>query len=479
MNETQLIQTIILNGNDYERSFAQSIYKILNINNLGVLTEKQKAYWEKLKAKYDSKPEIQAKIADDDFSPMVFNDKAKEKMQREAYAKWEQNNCRGTITAATGSGKSQIGIMAIRKHFTGSNRIVIVVPQIAIMNQWVSEILAQLGNWCADGKTPTSAKIGRLGGGFTEEKPIMVCVVNSLWQIPQLKADLVIWDEMHHYGAELSFDLFQKAIAQKVLGLTATIEREDEMHTALANIAPVVYNYTQEKAIDAGVLVGFELINVPVSLTPDERIKLDGCDSVVKEYMPYFNNDYNYAIETLTDSRESGETKKMASYLLQAIGVRKQILMHAFNKIGKTVEIVVAEGIPKTIIFCGFIDTVNDLSDAFKVKGYDVAKYHSGMKSKEKAEMLQGFRDDKYKVMISAKCLDEGVNIPNAELAIIVGGSKVERQMIQRLGRVLRTAPGKTSAKVYQLYIPHTQDQSWLVKRSKELSKAASNVRWL
>ena len=71
----------------------------------------------------------------------------------------------------------------------------------------------------------------------------------------------------------------------------------------------------------------------------------------------------------------------------------------------------------------------------------------------------------------------EGVDVPDCELGIILGGTKIKRQMIQRLGRILRNRPGKM-ARMYQVYIDGTKDLEWLNKRSTELANAAAKVTW-
>ena len=81
--------------------------------------------------------------------------------------------------------------------------------------------------------------------------------------------------------------------------------------------------------------------------------------------------------------------------------------------------------------------------------------------------------------MIAVKALGEGTNVPNCEIAIICAGSGVKRQMIQRLGRILRIHKGKSKAKVYQLYVNDTVDFRWLEKRNSMISKNANLIRWI
>ena len=155
--------------------------------------------------------------------------------------------------------------------------------------------------------------------------------------------------------------------------------------------------------------------------------------------------------------------------------------MKSVSKIKAAPKIIVEEmtesNIPKTLVFCEYIKMADDVAEEMKKFGFPTGTYHSGMKQKEREQMLQDFKDNKLRVMVTAKCLDEGVDVPDCELGIILGGTKVKRQMVQRLGRILRYRPGKR-ARMYQIYIEGTIDVLWLKKRSAELQKAAAKVTW-
>ena len=119
------------------------------------------------------------------------------------------------------------------------------------------------------------------------------------------------------------------------------------------------------------------------------------------------------------------------------------------------------------------------MSKILKDKEIPHVTYHSKLKKIEKNQMLEKFKNGSANIMLSVKSLDEGTNIPDCSVAIVMAGSSVKRQTIQRLGRILRTSEGKELASIYQLYIPGTKDYDWFITRNKEITTSAKNVRWV
>ena len=98
-------------------------------------------------------------------------------------------------------------------------------------------------------------------------------------------------------------------------------------------------------------------------------------------------------------------------------------------------------------------------------KEISVGIYHSKMSLKERTAMLSEFKDNIYKVIVCVKALDEGIDIPELEMAIITAGTSVKRQQIQRIGRVLRKNDDKPS-KIYQIYVKDTKEVDWVNSRN-------------
>jgi superfamily II DNA or RNA helicase len=448
--ELEFIKVVQAKGNDWEKTFSASMEQLfLNGWSMSV---KQLDCWKRLESKYKPKPEVKPlEACQHDFSPITFENKDKEAVQRLAYAAWEQAACKGSLEIATGVGKTYIGLMAMQQH-TGS--ILIVCPKIDLMMQWKSEIESIFPQ--------ISDQIGLVGNGYGQyDQKVVIAVVNSI-RDKQLKFGLLIMDEMHRYGSEENFQFLQTGEFEKILGLTATTYRQDGAHKELFEYAPLVYKYSQSQAIKGGLLTPFKMINTPVLLTEKETDGYNEASEHIKQHFGMFNNDFDLVQRSVMSG---GVMATFAAGLLKAFGRRRTIVLNAASKVTKAAEIITADKEKKTLVFCEYIKTADALVKELKQQGLQAAKYHSHMKQEERRQMLEDFRSGKYNVMISVKSLDEGTNIPDCDQAIVLAGTGVKRQMIQRLGRILRLSPGKEVALVYQLYVPGTKDEDWLNRR--------------
>lgn len=462
--ELAQIETIQKLGTDWEKKFSESIKDIL-LNGWNI-SQKQQFWWDKIREKHHC-PEDMIPITEEtiDFAPLIFKDKRKEAVQRQVFAKWQQYGCKGTAEIATGIGKTMIGLMAMQQN--PGAKVIIVVPKIDLQEQWIKEM---------DALHIPEHFIGKVGNGFHEfDKQIVVAVVNSI-RDKTLKADLLICDEFHRYGSIENFAFISNGQFGKILGLSATMKRQDNAQNLLYKYAPVIFTFSQKEAIDAGLLTGFELTNMKVSLTAVERDKYLNNNKFIEDNFPTFDKKFENVQSAIYGGSVRGQ---IAIDLMKAFGTRKAIVANAVNKITEACKIITEEGVPKTLVFCELIKTADAIVKGLKSQGIAAAKYHSKMKGDEKEQMLDDFKDDgRYQVMVAVRSLDEGTNIPDCEMAIFVAGSSVPRQMMQRLGRILRVSEGKDIAKVYQLYIPDTQDEKWMESRHKELIQNAEKVVW-
>jgi superfamily II DNA or RNA helicase len=399
-----------------------------------------------------------------DFSPLVFQDKNKERVQREAYAVWMSKNQKGTLELATGVGKTMIGLMAIQQN--PAAKVYIVVPKIDLQKQWIDAITEF-------GLFPSSA-IGRVGDGYCEmDKQIVVAVVNSI-RDKYLTADLLIIDEMHRYGSSENFQFLKNGIFKGIMGLTATTFRQDGMHKKIFEHAPLIFDFNQSSAIKQGLLSEYTVENIAVDMTNSENDEYSRVQNFIRNNFHIFRNNFD---EVKAALGSGGVRSMIAADMMRMFGKRRHIVLHAANKVLAAVDIIDTHRY-KTLVFCEYIKTADRIITALKYKNIPAAKYHSKMSRDIQQQMLEDFKTGKYQVMVAVRSLDEGTNIPDCEAAIIVGGSSVERQMIQRLGRVLRKHDLKKEPIIYQLYIPSTKDQDWLDSRMDILNKGAKQIKW-
>jgi superfamily II DNA or RNA helicase len=444
----------------WEKGFANSMEKCFEAG--WDLSLKQRIHWRKLQKKYFPevmKKEVQTKL---DFSPIVFLNKEKEKIQREAYQEWAEADFAGSLEIATGVGKTLIGLMAIQRELDA--KWWIIVPKIDLQKQWIEEIKTHL--------KIGDNMIGRVGNGYNEhDKPIVVAIINSV-RDRYLEGNLIM-DEAHRYGSEENIRFLQAGKFKKILALTATSYRQDGMHKELFNYAPLIFSFNQKEAINKNILSKFELINMKISLTNEEEFKYRNMENFIEQHFPTFDNDFNSVSSSI---RLEGEYGSIACDLMRTFTQRRNLLLNAESRITETLKIITENQKSKILVFCEYIKTADKIAEVLKMLNIPSVKYHSGMKDDEKSELLEKFRNNEMRIMVTVKSLDEGTNIPDCDMAIITAGTSVKRQMVQRLGRILRKSENKEIAKVYHLYIPNSQDEKWMKSRLNELAKNANNV---
>ncbi|MFA5132987.1 MAG: DEAD/DEAH box helicase [Candidatus Paceibacterota bacterium] len=379
--------------------------------------------------------------------------------QADAYAKWEAAHFSATIEAGTGSGKTYLGLMV--RHQFPTKKLLVVVPTIHLMYQWDKEFKGAF----------EGLSIGMVGEGFHNfEEDITIAVVNSIREEDLKVFEIVILDEAHRYMSIVNRLFLERHKFPILMALTATMEREDGLHKSFLANYPCVYKISQKDCIDAGWLCKYSVVNLPCPLLPAEQEAYDSAHGFVRANW----HRYQTMAGVMAGMRQGEGT---AFNLMKAISTRRSVLLNSATKIVYTANLIVKEPNVKTIVFGEYKNAAEKLYKILQKYNIPCAIYHSGMGMKKRQDMLEQFKDDKFKVMISVKALDEGLNVPAVERAIIMGGSKVERQMTQRLGRVLRGQENK-KALVIQLYIPDTKDEDWTKARTKPFEGAAEKIVW-
>src|ERR671930_1364096 len=348
--------------------------------------------------------------------------------QQKALDNWIKAGKRGCVVLPTGSGKTVIGIKAIEMVNSSS---IIIVPTIDLMDQWISILSKYL----------TSVKIGNLGGGSDDIQAITVSTYDSAYiRASSLgnKFALIIFDELHHLAAPGYRSIAEQFASPFRLGLTATIEREDEMHKEFPRLVGgggIVFEAQSSDLAKAKHLASYEIERRQVDMLPEE----------LEQYKKDFSTYQTYLIRLgLKMNRPSAFRKLImmsarSPIARQAVLARNKAMDIALNSKSKIEELkqILSDnkGI-KTIIFTQHNKLVYDISDRFLIPfiTYKSSKI-------ERQDTLQGFRDGRYSAIITSKVLDEGVDVPDAELGIILSGTGSSREFIQRLGRVLRPKP--------------------------------------
>jgi len=385
--------------------------------------------------------------------------------QEVAVQQWFAAGNRGIIKVVTGAGKTMLALAAAERlqHAHSNLRIAIVVPTIVLLEQWREEIISR-------SNLPISA-IGILGGGgddqFDAGHRVLICVLNSASrklpeQIRKLNLGdclLLIVDECHRAGATEMQKLFDVPRAF-TLGLSATPERDDEQDveedgTHLRSqlgadqsvlereIGPVVYEMTYAQAIEQGVLAPFKIEHYALSLSGAERSKYTAISQEITDLRRELEFGSRRGLALIRWCRSpSGSKNPRARRLIGLVSERKQLLYRSEQRF-EVVDRLIRDAIStdtnsRIIIFHESIAEVMALFDRLRRLGYAVVAEHSEFSDRIRAEAISLFRQGVAQIIVSAKSLIEGFNVPSADIGIIVAASSSVRQRIQTLGRLLR-----------------------------------------
>ncbi len=335
--------------------------------------------------------------------------------QREAVDAWERRSMFGTVVLPTGAGKTYVGLEAIRR---ASIPTLVCVVTEELAKQWVELIDKKLG-----------VKAGIFTGKRKDIRPITVGIYNSVARhIDKLydKFGLIIFDEVHHVPAQTFKVVALQAKARKRLGLSATPDRADgNEHLIFLTSGDVVYKMSYMELMERGFLAPLRHHIIYVTLTEDEKRKLARELALAK-----------------------GEEERKA--------IERRYALQASEKVQRILEIVSKERDRKIIIFTEYLDQAESIYKALKEAGFRVALLTG--KTKNRYEIFESFRRGEVNVIVTTRVLDEGVDVPDADVAIIASGTGSKRQMAQRVGRVLRWSPNKV-ADVYEIVTKGTIEE--------------------
>lgn len=396
--------------------------------------------------------------------------------QAAALNAWRSAGKRGVLEHATGSGKTYTAITAVKEHVESGNPALVLVPSRLLLEQWAEELKVEIpdlallvaGSGHSKWKQP-----GRLRAMTDPSNVGMKRLILATMQTAATAdfADkvrggshlMVVADEVHQSGSSHHSNIY-KIHSGPRLGLSATPTRfgdPDGTHRMFDYFGSVVQPvFTLNDAIRSGRLVEYEYHPHPIQLTADEseewkRITLQ----IVRE------------LSGKSDEGAQPLTERAKMLLIR----RSRIAKKAFNKITLAADVLAKnyrDG-QRWLVYCEDSEHLDRTTEALRKCGLSPVEYHTSMQG-NMAATLDWFKSFGG-ILVSIKCLDEGVDIPSVDHALILASSQNPRQFIQRRGRVLRTAPNKTLAVIHDaLVVPQSvkeePDQIALLK--SELARA-------
>jgi len=373
--------------------------------------------------------------------------------QEQAVERWMEDK-KGVIVLPTGSGKTYVALEIIKEL---SVPTLVIVPTLDLLDQW-KEKLSIFG----------SENVGEYSGRKKELKPITVSTYDSAYLSAELLGNkflLLVFDEVHHLPSDAYRQIAEMSAAPYRLGLTATYERDDGKHSLLPELVGGKVFELMPDDLAGKHLADYIVKRIYVPLTDEEKAKYEEKARIFKEYVSTRGiklaspDDFKRVVmATGYDSR--------AYNALRAWDEARRIAFNSKNKLVKLRELLEKHRGDKIIIFTRHNDLVYTISRLFLIP----AITHKTSKD-ERRIILDGFRRGKYKAIVSSQVLDEGIDVPDASVGIIMSGSGSAREFIQRLGRILRPSRGKDKAILYELVSRETGEVNTARRRRRNAAK--------
>ena len=373
--------------------------------------------------------------------------------QTKALDAWIVNDKRGIIVLPTGSGKTVVGIKAISLLNTST---LVVAPTLDLVDQWRSSL-----------KKEFKVEVGVLGGGEWDIKAVTVSTYDSAY----IHADklgnrfgFIIFDEVHHLPAAGYRNIAEMFASPFRMGLTATFEREDGLHTELNRLVGGKVFEKRVKDLTGEHLSPFRLEKIVVELTDEEKEEYAKNQKVFSDYLARINLTIRSPADFQKLVMRSGRDPNARKALL-ARNKARDIAYNSISKIGKLSEILKKHNESKIFIFTEHNKLVHRISTEFLIPSIT---YRTT--SKERSETLDRFRSGIYRAVVTSRVLDEGIDVPDADVGIILSGTGSERAFIQRLGRILRKKEGK-EAVLCEIVSAETSETNTARRRKRSLKQ--------
>lgn len=411
--------------------------------------------------------------------------------QKEAKKEWWNNNGKGIIKVVTGAGKTLLALSIIeelkkKESYKDNLKVIIVVPTTALLDQWFDVLTSNL--------SVPEDKIALFCGRTKEEvkdKDIIIYVVNSAREHLQKHIGLfgnsalfLISDECHRYASKENSKIFQNKY-EYCLGLSATPERKADYgfeEILIPNLGEIIYVYSYAQALKDKVMPPYYLKKISVPLSEEEMEKYESYKSMIsamirklKNKYPKLNRTQGALLYKELGAIFSKTQDPLISKLTITLNLRKNIIHKSKSKLS-TLKWIFEKEIPKQfriLIFHERIEIAEQIFDFLKQNEFKVGIYHSDMKLKERLRNLREYRNGEIDILVTCKALDEGLDVPDTSVGIIVAATTSVRQWIQRMGRILRRSPRKDFSQIFVIYVKDMESEIFNEKEMKEIQTHA------
>lgn len=416
--------------------------------------------------------------------------------QKEAKRIWWDNNCRGIIKVVTGAGKTLFALSIISEihaseaYSEGGLVVFIVAPTTVLLDQWLFVLVDKLN-------VPRD-EIGVFYGKKKESakgKKVLIYVVNSARDHIKehyetyFKGDdvFLIADECHRYGSRENSKIFDVPLSY-TLGLSATPERFSDAgfeEKLVPNLGEVIYTYTYSDALRDGVIPPYKLIRVRVKLTQEEYRQYKELSEKItrlgqklfQKYPALKDSGGPEFFGMLSSLYEKTNDKSIINYL-SSLNQRKGLIHLSESKTNVLKWLIENENIrdKKILIFHERTEVADKIYRFLIKNGFRAGIYHTNLAADERLKNITDYKQGAINILVSCRALDEGFDVPESEVGIIVAGTSSVRQWIQRMGRILRRTPGKEYSMIYVMFADAVEKDVFTETELREFEKDALSV---
>ena len=393
--------------------------------------------------------------------------------QEEALIRWLAEGSRGVVVLPTGAGKTLVAAMAIAE--TGLWTLV-VVPTIDLLQQWRAALTSAFqvptretrgagGAGVSPEKNSFSGigeEIGIFGGGEKDLKPITIITYDSAALYPRelRRFGLLIFDECHHLPAPTYRRIAESAFTPLRLGLSATPERSDMAHADLEElIGPEVYRRSPAELTEGHYLARYQEKRIDIALSSEDEARYAEQRRIYRSFLQrrriVFRSPEDFQQKLIFLSARDPQARAAMLAWREA----RNIAMNAPAKYAEIERLLHLHAADQVILFSEYNALVDEISRRFCLPSITYKT-----PAEERRSILERFRTGKYSKLATGRVLNEGVDVPDCRVAIIVSGNSTKREYIQRLGRVLRPKVGQ--ALLYELVTSGTTEED-MAKRRK------------
>lgn len=361
--------------------------------------------------------------------------------QTEALETWWKHGARGVVVLPTGTGKTYMAILAIER---AGRPTLVVTPTIDLLNQWYGEL-----------SDAFEGQIGLLGGGYYDLQPLTVTTYDSAYIHLERwgnRFGLLVFDECHHLPGPTYMASAIGSLAPFRLGLTATPERADGQEMLLPElIGPLVYR-REIKQLAGEYLAEYRTVRRYVELSPEEQARYDRAREEYRRFVDEKGISMGGPQGWQRFLRETCRSQEGRA-AFQAYREQKRLALAAPAKLRLLETLLEEHRRDRVLIF-----TYDNATVYLIARRYLVPAITHQTKTKERRLILQRFHSGEYPIVVTSQVLNEGVDIPAANVGIILSGTGSVREHVQRLGRLLRKQAEK-QALLYEVVTRGTAEE--------------------